>query len=136
MYSQFFHVSRTVRCLEWKGNDFKIGLSTFDLIVKFLGQKYIQKSTLLTKLVPVMGVFFKIRAKPMQFVFRIKPPTGSEPASVAQRLRILTTQLVIQNSLTLTLFVPIFCRTFTLVVLLAHFDRFETLFFRTYCEFY
>ena len=50
----FFRVYRVVRCLAWRGNDFKIGLSTFEAIFGLLGPKYTQKSTLLPKLVPVI----------------------------------------------------------------------------------
>ena len=37
-----------------EGNDFKTGLSTFDGIFEVLGPKYNKKSTLLSKLVPVI----------------------------------------------------------------------------------
>ena len=54
MLGPFFQVYRVVRCLAWTGNDFKIGLSTFEAIFEVLGPKYNQKSTLLPKLVPVI----------------------------------------------------------------------------------
>ena len=53
-YDDFFQVYRVVKCLAWRGNDFKIGLSTFEAIFEVLGPKYTQKSTLLPKLVPLI----------------------------------------------------------------------------------
>ena len=50
----FFPIFSVVRCLAYRGNDFKTGLSTFEPIFELLGPKYNQKSTLLPKLVPVI----------------------------------------------------------------------------------
>ena len=45
MLGRFFQVFSVERCLGWRGNDFKIGLSTFEAIFEVLGPKYTQKST-------------------------------------------------------------------------------------------
>ena len=55
----FFHVFSVVRCLAYRGNDFKTGLSTFEAIFGLLGQKYNEKSTLLSKFVPVIWPFWR-----------------------------------------------------------------------------
>ena len=57
------------------GNDFKIGLSTFEAIFELFGQKYTQKSTLLTKL---PKLFIEIKAKRHFYKSKIKPPPGLE----------------------------------------------------------
>ena len=43
-----------VRCLAYRGNDFKTDVNTFEVIFELLGPKYKQKSTLLRKLVSVI----------------------------------------------------------------------------------
>ena len=48
-WGEFFQVFSVVRCLAWRGNDFKIGLSTFETIFEVLGPKYTQKSTFFAK---------------------------------------------------------------------------------------
>ena len=50
-FVQFFSV---VTCLAEKGDDFKIGLSTFVAVFELLGPKYTQLPTLFQKLVPVI----------------------------------------------------------------------------------
>ena len=59
--SMNFEVSITciiVRYLEWKGDDFRVFLSTLMLIFEPLGLKYTQKSTLFAKLVPLVLTIF------------------------------------------------------------------------------
>ena len=53
-WDHFCRVYRAVRCGALRGNDFKIGLSTFEAIFEGVGPKYTQKLTLFPKLVPVI----------------------------------------------------------------------------------